>query len=120
MNEAVTARDKLLKFTERLDRGDAAVQVTLILIYMLINLRIQIVSLSHVCKCENVNYSQLRELPKMEAVATSLGELYDDLAKLQADAKIQDLGEKRLGTRTSFDVYNSCTLQPSDVCHTDC
>ena len=48
----------------------------------------------------------------MEEVAKNLGELYDDLAKIQADAKIQDLDEKYLGARASFDVYTPMHATP--------
>ncbi|CAE7369766.1 unnamed protein product [Symbiodinium sp. CCMP2456] len=58
MNEAVTSRDKLSKFMERLDEDDASVAT---------------------------------EMPKMLAVIKALGNHYDELAKLQADAKVQEL-----------------------------
>ncbi|CAE7839919.1 unnamed protein product [Symbiodinium sp. CCMP2592] len=82
MNEAVTSRDKLSKFMERLDRSDTCVKA---------------------------------EWPKMEEVCDLLGKYYDELASMQADARIKEFSEEqqKLFTKKCEDVKRQMILATS-------
>ena len=57
-----------------------------------------------------------REMVKMTDVVTQLGTLYDDLARLQADAKIAELTEQKLVDEATFCSMVSSCLSPGFVC----
>ena len=82
MKECVAARDKMMKFVDKLDPTDAAVKLLLSYNQMVY------LSSSFLLKSSANN---LRELPKLNDIKDSLGKLYDELAALQAEAKIGNM-----------------------------
>ncbi|CAE7505627.1 HERC2, partial [Symbiodinium microadriaticum] len=87
MKECVAARDKMMKFVDKLDPTDAAVKLLLSYNQMVY------LSSSFLLKSSANN---LRELPKLNDIKDSLGKLYDELAALQAEAKIGNMQNEKL------------------------
>ena len=108
MQESVSSRDKMAKFIEKLDTSDVHVKAW--------ESQVKVADFSichatdfvrcskfvHDAACSELECAcsiKLREMPKMVDVINTLGTLYDDLAKLQADTKIAAFSDSCFGLR---------------------